>query len=105
MAIVEEASIHHFNSSHFLHELIHCIFVFPIQDLIVLHQVDLEQHVLRVPDKLSTHLGRLFIGLKLWVLLARIQSLLVRVNLRLDLPRCDQFCQLCLDDLQWQTES
>ena len=74
--------------------------VLDVEDLIVLHEVNLEEHVLSVPDELLAHLGCLLVSLKLGVLLACVESLLVGVDLSLDLARGDKFSQLRLNDFE-----
>ena len=91
--------------SDFLEEFVHGILVLEVQDLVVLHEVDLKEHIFRIPDELLSDLSCLFVGFKLRVLLARVEALLVRINLRFNLPRCDQVCKFGLDDFKWEAES
>ena len=45
-----------------IENLLHVEFVLVIEDHIGLHNVDLEQHVLRLSDELLAHLSCLFVG-------------------------------------------
>ena len=85
-------------------KLAHMVLVFKVENLIVFHQIDLQKHILCVPNKLLSHLGRLFVGFKLRILLSCVQALLIRVNLGFDLARSDKFCQLYFDNLKRETK-
>ena len=81
------------------------VLVLDVENLVIFHQVDLQQHVFRVPDKLLSYLSRFFVGFELWVLLPCVQALLVRVNLGFDLAGSDKICQFSLNNLERKAES
>ena len=74
--------------------LLHVELVLGLEHHVSLHEVDLQQHVLCLPNELLADLRCLFVGFELWVLLAGVKTLLVRINFGFDLARCYQVCKL-----------
>ena len=87
-----------------MHELAQSVAIFIVEDLAVHDEIDLQEHVLSVAHELRTHFAGALVRFELGVLLARVQPLLVGVNLCLDLARSDQVGELPLDDFEWQTK-
>ena len=87
------------------HHLLNSKLVFYIKDLVILHQVNLQEHILRITDELRANLNRLLVGLMLGVLFAGVESLLIWVNFSFDLAWGNQFGQFSFDDLERKAES
>ena len=70
------------------------VLVLDVEDLVVLHEVNLKEHILCVSDEGLADEGRLFVSLQLRVQLASVEALLVGVDLGFDLAARDQLGQL-----------
>ena len=86
-------------------QLLHLESISVVKHLFILHEIDTEEHIFSRSDELLSNCGCFLKGFKLGVLLASVQSFLVRVNLCFDLAFSDQLSQLLLYDLKGHTES